>query len=386
MRLSDLNIPRKWQTAYLCYQERTERIFAFYSAWLILTTLLAYLFSRELRGAPSPELWSMASLIRAPAYFSVIITLLAHYTGVPNWRPKVFLRMMSLSLMFSILGLFLIYAKYWPEALSQVSEGLMISFFGVTLLATRGTRDWVIQFLTPLILFVFVAVLVEVPLISLTPFLFGPSVMLLIGLVVSEIMRRLGKHQFLSEQEMKELATTDQLTGLLNRHAFLPMVRHAISRARREKRERFCLIIGDLDHFKTVNDTYGHDFGDLVLRETAVRLGASLRQQDAVCRWGGEEFLILLPATDLDGAMEVARKILAAMSDTPVQCKDAERCQEISVQQTISLGLACFTEEDSPESLIARADQGLYEAKAAGRNRVRSIPASRGLEAGSSLG
>nr|WP_285229128.1 GGDEF domain-containing protein [Marinobacter sp. C7] len=185
---------------------------------------------------------------------------------------------------------------------------------------------------------------------------------------------------------MKELATTDQLTGLLNRHAFLPMVRHAISRARREKRERFCLIIGDLDHFKTVNDTYGHDFGDLVLRETAVRLGASLRQQDAVCRWGGEEFLILLPATDLDGAMEVARKILAAMSDTPVQCKDAERCQEISVQQTISLGLACFTEEDSPESLIARADQGLYEAKAAGRNRVRSIPASRGLEAGSSLG
>mgnify|MGYP000117920290 CR=1 FL=1 len=380
MRLSDLQIPRKWQTAYRSYQERTERIFAFYAAWLMLATILAYLFSRELRDAPSPEFWSIASLVRAPVYFSVIITLLAHYTGVPNWRPKVFLRMMSLSLMFSILSLFLIYARHWPEALSQVSEGLMISFFGVTLLATRGLRDWVIQFLTPLIIFGFVALLVEVPLTRLTPFLFGPSVMLIIGLVVSEIMRRLGKHQFLSEQEMKELATTDQLTGLLNRHAFLPMVSHAISRARREERERFCLIIGDLDHFKTVNDTHGHDVGDLVLRETAVRLGASLRQQDAVCRWGGEEFLILLPATSYDGAMEVARRILAAMSDTPV------RCDDVSVQQTISLGLACFSEEDSPESLIARADLGLYEAKAAGRNRIGLVPAEEAVQAGSSLG
>ncbi|MGF2734227.1 GGDEF domain-containing protein [Marinobacter sp. DUT-1] len=360
---------------YQAYQERTQWVFAFYSGWLLLAALLAYQFSYDLRGTQNPELWSIESLARLPVFISTIITLLAHYCGEPNWRPKTFIRMMSLSLSLMMSGLFLVYAKHWPESLNEFSGRLEISFLGVTLLATVGMRDWFIQIAIPLILFLVTAILVEVPLIRLAPFLFSPLLMLIIGLVVAEIMRRLGKHQFLSEQGMKELATTDQLTGLLNRHAFLPLIKHAISRARRDKQERFCLIIGDLDHFKAVNDTYGHDFGDLVLRETAVRLGASLRQQDAVCRWGGEEFLVLLPATGSEGAMEVARKILAAMANTPIRCPDPDRCREISVRQTISLGLTCFNEEDSAENLIASADLGLYQAKSEGRNRVRMDPA-----------
>ncbi|WP_372986112.1 GGDEF domain-containing protein [Marinobacter sp.] len=375
MRLTDPPIPPKWHQAYLAYQKRTEWVFAIHSAWLLIAALLAYQFSYGLRGTQNPELLSIESLARAPVYVSATITLLLHFTDAANWHPKVLVRMMSLSLSLMMLGLFLVYAKLWPESLTEFSGRLTISFFAMAVLATVGMRDWLIQIITPLMLFVVTAKLVQVPLTSLAPLLFSPLLMLIIGCAVSEILRRLGKYQFLSEEEMKELATTDQLTGLLNRRAFLPLVRHAISRARREKQERFCLIIGDLDYFKAVNDTYGHDFGDLVLRETAIRLGASLRQQDAVCRWGGEEFLVLLPATDSEGAMEVARKILAAMANTPFRCPDPDRCREVSVRQTISLGLACFNEEDSPESLIASADLGLYRAKSEGRNRVRMDPA-----------
>ncbi|MBE02469.1 GGDEF domain-containing protein [Marinobacter lutaoensis] len=96
-------------------------------------------------------------------------------------------------------------------------------------------------------------------------------------------------------------ATTDQLTGLLNRHAFLPLIRQEIHQAERNGQHRFSVILGDLDHFKRVNDRFGHETGDRVLQETATRIRACLRRGDALCRWGGEELLILLPGTGVRG-------------------------------------------------------------------------------------
>ncbi len=377
MRLTNPDIPSEWHPAYRDFQRQRERLFAVFGAWLLLAIMVAYQFSHELREVRTPEPWSLEHLLRLPVYVSIGLTLLSHYTGVPGWHPKVFLRMMSTSLMLMILGLFLIYFQNKPEDVPQVSEGLMISFFGVTMMATRGLRDWLVQFLLPLVLFVVATLLLQVSPASLIPHLFGPTAMLAVGLVTSETLRRLGNHQFLNEQRVKQLATTDQLTGLLNRHAFLPLIHHEMDRARRSSDKPFCVIMGDLDKFKRVNDTHGHDVGDLVLRETAVRVSASLRQQDILCRWGGEELLILLPETGRTGGLEVARKIREAMADQPMQLDG------VRVRQTISLGLACFDGERSPEQLIARADKALYSAKAAGRNRVMMAP---GNETGATPG
>ncbi|GAA0844558.1 hypothetical protein GCM10009113_16300 [Marinobacter szutsaonensis] len=377
MRLTNPDIPPEWQSAYRDFQRQRERLFTIFGAWLLLAIMVAYHFSHELRGVRPPEPWSLEHLLRLPVYLSIGLAMLSHCTGVPGWHPKVFLRMMSTSLMLMMLGLFLVYFQDKPGGVPQVSEGLMISFFGVTMMATRGLRDWLVQFLPPLGLFIIAAILLRVSPADLIPHLFGPAAMLAVGLVTSETLRRLGNHQFLNEQEVKQLATTDQLTGLLNRHAFLPLIRHEMDRARRSSERPFCVIMGDLDNFKRVNDTHGHEAGDLVLRDTAVRVSACLRQQDVLCRWGGEELLILLPETGPTGGLEVARKIRAAMADQPMQVNGTR------IRQTISLGVACFDGERAPEQLITRADNALYDAKAAGRNRVVMAP---GKETGATPG
>lgn len=142
-----------------------------------------------------------------------------------------------------------------------------------------------------------------------------------------------------------------------------PLMVHEVNRARRTGTP-FSIVLGDLDRFKKVNDTYGHEAGDLVLQETARRLQAAIRAQDIVCRWGGEELLILLPETGPEGAGQVAEKIRAAMDDAPVQTGN-----EV-IHQTISLGVSSFRPDDTVTTLISRADEALYEAKSAGRNRV----------------
>ncbi|EMP55095.1 response regulator PleD [Marinobacter santoriniensis NKSG1] len=302
-----------------------------------------------------------------------MMTFLSHYAGWPRWQPKILIRAMSMSLMGMILILFVIYFYWKREGLHQITDGLMISLFGVTLMSTRGFRDWMIQIGVPLALFAGAAFYLRVPLSDLMPFLFGPMIMVIIGFLTSEALRNLSINQFLTKQSLRQLATTDQLTGLMNRHAFLPLIRHEMNRSRRSKRYPLSVILADLDHFKHINDRYGHDVGDQVLRETAVRVTASLRQQDVVCRWGGEEILIMLPETTVENAMTVADKIRRALADTPIPTDRG------LIRQTISLGVARFHGEQHPENLIKRADEALYQAKDTGRNRAILAPASKAV-------
>jgi diguanylate cyclase (GGDEF)-like protein len=162
------------------------------------------------------------------------------------------------------------------------------------------------------------------------------------------------------------LAVTDGLTGLYNKRFLLQTLRREISRARRHE-HALSLLMADLDHFKQVNDRYGHTAGDRVLKQLAVLLQEQLRAHDLVARFGGEEFAVVLPETDLDGARRVAHKIREAVEGHPFT--DGDHLLGI----TISLGCALLHEIDrEPEDLIHRADDRLYKAKAAGRNRVVS--------------
>lgn len=165
------------------------------------------------------------------------------------------------------------------------------------------------------------------------------------------------------EVELEHQAGTDPLTGMWNRRRLQEAAERELASHRRADRA-MALVICDLDDFKQVNDRLGHDCGDAVLQQTATRLRQALRAQDYVARWGGEEFLMLLPETTEQGAVEVAEKLRAAVASAPFRCADQE------LPLTITAGLSALRSEDSLERAIARADEALLAGKRAGKNRV----------------
>lgn len=166
------------------------------------------------------------------------------------------------------------------------------------------------------------------------------------------------------ENRLIELATTDSLTGLLNRRAFLESAETAFKLARRHRHPLSAMMI-DADHFKRINDSFGHQVGDDVLVELTTICRDFFRTTDTLARFGGEEFIILLPETDIDRAEEVARRLLEKIRAAEVATDGGE-----TVRFTVSIGVAAMSDEDAGiEDLIKRADAALYDAKKEGRDR-----------------
>jgi diguanylate cyclase (GGDEF)-like protein len=166
-----------------------------------------------------------------------------------------------------------------------------------------------------------------------------------------------------TQAALKFEATHDRLTGLWNRGTILDHLSREMSRARREG-STVSVMLADIDHFKRINDEHGHAMGDKVLCELAVRMQAVLRDYDGVGRYGGEEFLVVLPA-DLDSARDVAERIRAAVAASPIADGDD------SVWTSTSIGVAASTLAGyDPTAVVRAADAALYRAKAAGRNQV----------------
>ena len=157
--------------------------------------------------------------------------------------------------------------------------------------------------------------------------------------------------------ELDHIARSDPLTGLANRRHLDEQLAAHISSAERHRHDLSVAVV-DIDRFKQVNDTYGHAAGDTVLREVARRLAVSARVEDVVGRWGGEEFIVILPHCDVQGALVVSERIREAVVATPVECEG------ITIPVTVSVG--CTGGNDY--RLIERADAALYAAKRAGRN------------------
>ncbi len=173
--------------------------------------------------------------------------------------------------------------------------------------------------------------------------------------------------------EQQRLAITDVLTDMYNRRFIEELLRLETSRADRE-RGRLAVVLLDLDHFKAVNDTYGHQAGDAVLAESALRISRGLRASDVLGRWGGEEFLVVLRTADGRTADEVAERACRELAAHSIRLSDGQR-----VRITASAGIACLPDNGTDaDSLLWQADQALYAAKQAGRNRVhRAIASSR---------
>lgn len=166
-------------------------------------------------------------------------------------------------------------------------------------------------------------------------------------------------------EALRRLATRDQLTGLLNRREFDRILTEEEERVRRFGYP-LALVMIDVDHFKSVNDTYGHPAGDAVLREVARRVATLPRSVDRVARFGGEEFALVLMQTDRAAALEVARRVCAAVEREPVLVDD-----RIALNVTVSAGVAALPDDGKRGAdLVTAADKALYTAKARGRNRA----------------
>ncbi len=170
----------------------------------------------------------------------------------------------------------------------------------------------------------------------------------------------------MSVKQTIELAVTDALTGLNNRRYLDNHLKILFNRAAvRSRPLSICLM--DIDRFKSVNDTYGHDAGDEVLREFAARIRSTVRGADLACRYGGEEFVVVMPDTDAAASAAVAERLRAIIEKTPFML----RGEGTAISLTASFGLSCnIGDADTPDQLLKQADQALYKAKADGRNRV----------------
>ena len=167
-----------------------------------------------------------------------------------------------------------------------------------------------------------------------------------------------------SLRETIAMAITDPLTGLNNRRFLESHLPTVIQRARADNKP-LSVLIADIDHFKKINDGWGHDAGDRVLKEFARRLRDSLRGSDLACRFGGEEFVVVMPEADARTAQLIAERLRCMIADAPFDIVGE------SISVTVSAGIAVLGEAgDDWESLLKRADQGLYDAKRTGRNRV----------------
>jgi diguanylate cyclase (GGDEF)-like protein/PAS domain S-box-containing protein len=162
------------------------------------------------------------------------------------------------------------------------------------------------------------------------------------------------------EQKLEQMARTDELTGLCNRRRGNQVLQREIDRARRSA-EPFSLILLDIDHFKHVNDRFGHEAGDRILVEVAELLRARIRRTDVAARWGGEEFALILPGTDRAAGREVAEELLARMAD--IRTPDGRGI-------SASFGVVDYRQDDSVSGMVRRADRLMYRAKHAGRARV----------------
>lgn len=188
----------------------------------------------------------------------------------------------------------------------------------------------------------------------------------LILVIIYLVARSFIKDLRQAEGKLMEMATQDFLTGLLNRREMFRRANEEIQRSSRSQKAISVFLI-DLDHFKKVNDIYGHSAGDMVLQSVATIMRQTVRTYDLCCRYGGEEFLVVLPETDLEPATAIAERLRQTIADNEISIAPAT-----TLRITASIGVATMADGEAIDQLISRADHAMYQGKQQGRNRVNA--------------
>lgn len=189
--------------------------------------------------------------------------------------------------------------------------------------------------------------------------------LLWLSILATVYVRKALAREHAARRELEQFALTDPLTGLPNRRAFMKALTKSMARAELARDRKLSLAIFDIDHFKRVNDLFGHPAGDAVIKEVGARASRALRQRDLIGRIGGEEFAILLPRADLETARIACERLREAIAGAPIVHGDS------IIPVTASIGIAEFCLGEDRDNLMICADAALYEAKTGGRNQVR---------------
>ena len=291
------------------------------------------------------------------------VVLLVAFSGVwfTEVQPHPQARMASLNLLLAMLlgsGARAVFRRGGPRGrVPRITGAIFAAITGLVLF--RATLAVLAPELAP-------ALVPNLPLHSSTLSLVTGT-----GVLLLPLLSTVGFVLMCAERSQEQLALTarmDFLTGIFNRRAIEDLAARAISASRRHGVSLAILVV-DLDHFKNVNDEYGHECGDNALVESVRRMRESLRSEDLVGRQGGEEFVVVMPDMDLAGAHAAAERLRRQFSDRPMRIHDGER--EVEAKLTVSVGVAALEPADQQFShLLRRADRAMYAAKAAGRNRV----------------
>lgn len=196
-----------------------------------------------------------------------------------------------------------------------------------------------------------------------TPFVDSLLLVLLVNATLNEIRSEVNRRKQV-ENEIRILATTDALTGVNNRRQFSTILAQEVDRSLRYG-NTLSLIMYDIDHFKQINDTCGHDVGDLVLKEVTALVKTNTRSVDVLARWGGEEFMIIMPQSPIDAAKSAAEKLRAAIAEG--------RFSKVNNTITASFGVTCFQPPETLDSFLKRVDDATYKAKRNGRNQIEVL-------------
>lgn len=196
-----------------------------------------------------------------------------------------------------------------------------------------------------------------------TPFVDSLLLVLLLNAMLNEIRNEV-KQRKQVENEIRILAATDALTGVNNRRQFYTILAQEVDRSLRYG-NTLSLIMYDIDYFKQINDTYGHDVGDQVLKDMTWLVKSKIRSVDLLARWGGEEFMIIMPQSPIDAAKSAAEKLRAAISEN--------RFSKANNTITASFGVTCFQPPETLDSFLKRVDDAIYKAKRNGRNQIEVL-------------
>ncbi|MEA5445917.1 GGDEF domain-containing protein [Gammaproteobacteria bacterium AB-CW1] len=357
------SIPTAWESDFRNYQRQLARRIGVVAAVAVLFILPAFqlieflLYEDHHRIGLRNALWRLPVLIPA-----LVILVLRWRFPLGDW-PRPMLLLLAFAMMFMMVGIFANEKVYDGAPVQYTAQGLIMTIGAMSVAATRGLRDIPVIYGLPLLALPLLLSHNGVDLIAAAVNLIYPAVMVVVACILAELLYNGYVQNFIAAQQLRQSALTDPLTGLLNRRAMDQELAAAHALSRRHH-QRYAVIMADLDYFKQVNDSHGHDVGDEVLVELAHRLSASVRAEDRVSRWGGEEFLILLQNTDKEPAYLVAEKVRQVVGNQDFKTSAGR------LSLTISLGLAINEGTEDAEAVVTRADKALYEAKRNGRNRT----------------
>jgi diguanylate cyclase (GGDEF)-like protein len=310
-----------------------------------------------------PRNWLMALPIRlAGALIAVGMGLTQKWSGRVDWAPRI-AKIRFAAVTLAIAGALLVLDQGYEFGIAGLVSVVLIGPY-----LSLDRRDLLDLFALPAVCVALILVFGNLERFAVV----NSTVFLLLAVLVSFILARVfetaHRKAFLLEQQLKREARTDGLTGLANRRAMEAAATRELKLARRDGRDVAVALL-DIDHFKRVNDRFGHEAGDKVLQSMASAIKACMRETDFVARWGGEEFLVLLPGADTAAAVQLAERIRVSLSDTT---HDVPGLGTV----TMSAGVAAMSGacEDATTTrwtnMVRLADAALYRAKAEGRNRV----------------